>query len=412
MKGLPGQHGLCLLLVLAALLLGEPPASAGAAVPPGPPRDARAGILDASLVVIVKAETPDAFKIEQVLLGKGPPGGKIRLAGFKLIDHPDEGPDVTHPITPSTRILLLLKHPDKDQQEWEITQDGNCFFWVGDPLAVDQLRKIGLGAIQLRTAWEAARNTRDKTQRVKALWPYLWNEERYFFKATLDELQKAGDVTGDYVAAAFDSLTSLQRKMLLSYLGTFGGRALHEAVIAYVKKAQVSGGSPSTAPDAPLRPGLPGEGPGRRVGPSARDSLPDADSGVSDGLEGLISFKDPADLPFIRDLALSAVVKGHRQTCYSALSAFRLMPAGENLQVIDEIRKASVGQVPMVVAIIVVRTLSTHKYARTVPLLAPYLDDKAVAAETQRYLSEIVGKDLGKGKQAWLDWYAAQGKPS
>lgn len=39
---------------------------------PGPPRDARSGILDSSLIVIVKSKAADTFEIEQALLGKIP----------------------------------------------------------------------------------------------------------------------------------------------------------------------------------------------------------------------------------------------------------------------------------------------------------------------------------------------------
>ena len=53
----------------------------------------------------------------------------------------------------------------------------------------------------------------------------------------------------------------------------------------------------------------------------------------------------------------------------------------------------------------VIRTLWAHKYAETVPLLAPFVTDGFAGAEAQAALSDIVGRDLGRRPQPWLDWY-------
>jgi hypothetical protein len=403
----PVHRSFCFWVVCGTSLLAGSVAY-GAPGKLGPVRDARAGILDSSLVVIVKQQKPDSFKIERVFLGRAPSGGTISLPGFKLFENRDEGPDVVEAITPSTRILLFLNRSAKNPQDWVVTQEGNCFFWVNDPGQAARLEQIASAAIRLRRAWEAARDTRDLAKRVNALWPYLWEEDRYFFKATLAELMKLGSVSGDFIASRFDSLSALQRKMLFGYMGAFGGNPLHQAVVAYIKKAEAPGSSGDHRNTAPRPAGTLG---GRTPGfTGTNGSSVDTDMSISDGLEGLISFKDHADLPYIRDLALSAVAKGYRQTCYSALSAFARMPDRDNLPVIDEIRRASANQMPLVVAVTVITALSAHRYAETVPQLAFYLDDKNSAPLAQRYLSEIVGKDLGRNKQSWLDWYSARAK--
>lgn len=383
---------------------------AGAARP-GPPRDARSGILDASLIVIVKPKVTDAFEIEQVLLGKVVRDRTVHLPGFTLFTYNDSGPDFVEPITPSTRILLFLRHPGDKPEEWEITGSGYCFFWVPTPEKTEDLKKIATDAIILRKTWEASRDLQQPGARMKALWPYFWEERGYFFRQTLGEFQKLRPIAGDYVASQFDSLKDIQRKMLFGYLGAFGGEKLHQTIIEYIKGAEAGGGTGAGLGAGP-EPTVPAprfgpRGPvGQRSG--SLDPAIQGDENIADGLEGLASFKDVKDLAFIRGVALSAVRRHYSRSCYSALAAFSDMPDRANLAVIEEIHRVKVDQSEMVARVMIVRTLATHKYPETIPLLAPFLDDKTVAAETERALAGIVGRDLGPLKEVWLDWSKAQ----
>ena len=407
------MHRPTLMSLRVGLLLMVLPIAGGAR--PGPPRDARSGILDASLIVIVKPKVTDTFEIEQVLLGKDARDRTVHLPGFTLFTYNDSGPDFVEPITPSTRILLFLRHPGDKPDEWEITGSGYCFFWVPTPEKTEDLKKIATDAINLRKTWEAARDLQEPGARMKALWPYFWEERGYFFKQTLGEFQKLGPVAGDYIASQLDSLKDIQRKMLFGYFGSFGGEKLHQTSIEYIKGAGAStgaGGGSVAGLGAGPEPAVPAPrfGPRGPVGQrsAALDPSIQADENIADGLDALASFKDVRDLAFIRGVALSAVRRHYSRSCYSALGAFSDMPDRSNLAVIEEIYRAKVDQSEMVARVMIVRTLATHNYPETIPLLAPFLDDKTVAAETERAMAGIVGKDLGPLKEAWLDWFKAQ----
>lgn len=335
----------------------------------------------------------------------------IRLPGFVLFTYNDAGADFVEPITPATRILLFLQHDRDHPEKWAVTGSGYCFFWVPSPERIEELRQIANGAIALRKSWEAARDLPDPGQRIKALWPYFWNEQGYFFRQTLSEFQKLGPVAGDYVASQFDSMKDIQRKMLLGYLGSLGGEKLHQRMIEYIKGAGAitGGGAAGGAVSEPAVP-APRFGPRGQAGQrtSPLDPAIQADENFADGIDGLSSFKDAKDLPYIRSVALSAVRRHYSRTCYSVLAAFSQMPDKSNLPVIDEIQRAKADQSEMIARVMIVRTLSTHKYPETIPLLAPFLDDKTIAEETERAMTGVTGKDLGPMKQAWLDWFKAQ----
>ena len=84
------------------------------------------------------------------------------------------------------------------------------------------------------------------------------------------------------------------------------------------------------------------------------------------------------------------------------------MPDGDNLPVILLIWKEfplGSGKGEEILHIDVIRTLCAHKYAETVPLLAAFVTDGFAGAEAQAALSDIVGRDLGRRQQPWLDWY-------
>jgi hypothetical protein len=115
----------------------------------------------------------------------------------------------------------------------------------------------------------------------------------------------------------------------------------------------------------------------------------------------------------IREVARWAVDHGLEQTCEAALGAFRNMPDKANLAVIDAIWKEfAPRQVEGMYSVRydLIRSLETHLYPETIPLLAPFVVDRFAGNEVNDALSKIVGRDLGRDPDAWLDWYAARKK--
>ena len=369
-----------------------------------PRRDPRAGILDASLVTLVKHEENDRFLVEEVFLGESNPGDIIMLPDFKLFTYQQYGPDLIEPITPDTRILLFLQPKKEAPNAYEITAYGYCFFWVHDLNKVDDLRRMAKNTVELRKSWEAARNIPDESMRVEALWPYLWNDDGYFLRHTEAELEKTGAVAGDYIAQQFETLPHDQRMELVRKLGTYRSSYSHDVLIGHLKKMQQV-----------YERFLVKHGPDAK---SLIDELNTAPNEVKEiygelyyGLAGLATFKDPSDLAYIRELALWAVKYRFKQTCDAALEAFQSMPDKANLSIIDSIWsefsvRQHVGN--EMTAWEVVRALHSHTYPESVPLLVGFLDDQHARQEAREALTAIVGKDLGKYPKAWLDWYKTQ----
>src|SRR6202453_805064 len=92
--------------------------------------DYRGGILEADLVAIVVQESPDTFRVEEVLLGSADKSTSINLPGFRLFTQQQYGSDIVDPISPDTRILLYLRHKNDPAEGWEVTDKGFAFFWV------------------------------------------------------------------------------------------------------------------------------------------------------------------------------------------------------------------------------------------------------------------------------------------
>lgn len=109
-----------------------------------PPRDPREGVLDSSLVSIVRPETKGRFRIEEVFLGDQRVGDAIKLPGFRLYTIQARGPELVEPMTPDTRILLFLKSKENG---WEVTDYGYCFFWRHEPKKVKELRAMAEEAV-------------------------------------------------------------------------------------------------------------------------------------------------------------------------------------------------------------------------------------------------------------------------
>jgi hypothetical protein len=364
--------------------------------------DPRLGVLDARLIVLVKEQEKDLFTIEEVYLGERQAGDKIHLPAFKLIIERQEEPDIIEPVTSDTRILLFLQPRKDDFFSWEISGYGRCYFWVQDPAKVDELRKKATDAIALRRDWETARDLADEHKRVEALWPYLWNNNRYFRGHTTAELKKIGTVAGDYIAQKFETLDRNQRSSFILELGEYGSRNAHDMLLLYLKKSQEKyqqflmkqGESSETFIDH---------------WDKAPDEIKDVYGELFYGTEGLATFKDRSDLVYIRELAGWAIKYRFKQVCDAALRAFQEMPEKANLPVIDAIwgefsvRPYEGNQLH---PSYVVRSLVTHKYPEAIPSLVPFLKDNFMGEEAQDALVEIVGMDLGKAPKPWLDWYA------
>ena len=188
--------------LLASLLSGE--AVSGRIVPR---RDARQGVLDAQLVVIVSQRAGEEYQIEEVFWGDARVGDSLLLPDFRLATKQGFSPDLIDPISANTRILLFLRHKAGGSNTWEPTDHGYCYFWAQEPGRVFELRAIAQQAVGLRKRWEDAASIPDPQKRVEALWPFLRLMEYgpEFFRRTREELRRIGPVAGDYFAEHFYS---------------------------------------------------------------------------------------------------------------------------------------------------------------------------------------------------------------
>lgn len=365
--------------------------------------DYRNGILDAELVVIVLQHSPGSFRVEEVFLGNAYKGDSIELPGFRLFTEQPYGPDIVEPITPSTRVLLFLHHKKDAPAVWEPTYFGYSFFWVQDPAQVIQLEKTAEQAVALRRRWEEAANISDLRRRAEALWPFLSMKDygSDFLEHTKTALRNISPVSGDYFAEQFDNMPRWNRADLFKDAGAYGGDKLHRTLTSYIAaQQQLYESSVLTLKldqdDSLAR--------WNTMPENGKDIYGD----IYYGLAGLASFQRRDDLPMIRDIARWAVKYGLEQTCEAALDAFRTMPDKDNLPVISLIWKKfplGSGKGDEIFHVDVIRTLCTHKYEQTIPLLAPFVTDGFAGAEAQAALVEIVGRDLGRKPQPWLDWY-------
>jgi hypothetical protein len=369
-----------------------------------PVRDARLGVLDATLVAITHHQSGDLYKIDEILLGVRPADGIIEVPAFCLYTVQQWGPEKTEPITERTRILMFLKPKREDGNAFEVTSYGYCFFWVQDPDRVPDLRRIGMEAVNLRRSWEKARDVVDPQQRVTALWPYLWDGGSSFLESTKKELQKTGVTAGDYMAQMLPTLNHGQRMTLLPHLGLYGGTRLHAWLIQHLRQRQALYEASLSEYDPN------GKGPGENWD-RAPDQIKEISAELYYGLTGLDSFHDRQDLDFMRDLTLWAVKYRFQQTCEAALLAFRYMPDEKNLPVIaaawrEFSSKPIKGSTTLAFGF--TRALQSHKYAETVPILTMFLSNPDVGTEARGFLTKIVGVDLGGDPGAWLAWYEAQ----
>jgi hypothetical protein len=366
-----------------------------------PQRDPREGVLDASLVTIVRPETQDWFRIDEVFLGDQSAGSAIRLPGFRLYTVQEHGPELVEPMIPDTRVLLFLR---SKADGWEVTHYGYCFFWRHEPEKVKELREMADKAVSLRRSWETARDTPDEQSRVETLWPYLWGQGVSFLKHTERELQKIGSRAGDYIAQQLEAMSHSQRMTILPNLGAYRSVRSHQALIRHLKSRR-------QLYESYLAERRPGAESLIEDWNHAPKEIKEIYGELYYGLGGLAGFNDRADLPFIRELAQWAAERRLKQTCDAALSAFRTMPDEANLLVVDAIwREFSARQFPgnKLMSLDVVRVLHTHIYPESVPLLVGFLKDMHAGREAHAALMEITEQDFGRDQSAWLTWYTAQ----
>jgi hypothetical protein len=123
---------------------------------------------------------------------------------------------------------------------------------------------------------------------------------------------------------------------------------------------------------------------------------------------GLAGFRDRNDLPFIREAALWGLKYRFKQLDDAALGAFAEMPDKDNLAVIEAIwngysTKPFVGN--ELHHFDIIRTLVTHKFPETIPLMARFMNSGFMQEAARQFLVKMTGIDLGGDERRWLDWY-------
>jgi hypothetical protein len=401
------------LFLLLAILQSSVPCNAKLI----PKRDPLDGALDATLIVIMKQQAKDTFRVEESFLGGVGIGGLLRLPGFKLVVEDRSsfrvGVERIEPIYNGTRILVFLKPAKARIHGWDVAGFGNCYFWSHDPGKPDSLRAMAVSALDLRRSWEAARGLSDNRQRVEALWPYLWNHNGSCYKQTEAVLREAGSVAGDYIAGQLSGMTYQQKMFLLPDFGKYPSELLHAALIRELKRQEA-------AWEELLR--RRGEfarydevNPPDRIHDFARrpqdaesDEAEEIDGVLYYGFAGLTGFHDRSDLPFIRESALWGVKYRFKQLDDAALGAFAEMPDKANLPVIEAIWK-EYSTTPWtgneLSPFDVMRTLEAHRFPEAIPLMAQFVNVSFAPELAQRFLKEMTGVDFGNDSKRWREWY-------
>ena len=354
---------------------------------------------DANLVVIVAPVGNDNFRVESIELdeaAKTHVGDTLSLPKFQLSREQPYGPDVVAPFTPDTHILLYLRR-GIDATHPMIVE----FFWVQKLQEVALLRKQALEAIAMRDDWRQARATPDVHARVQAVFPFLDKYNREFSGEAQIELRKTGAVAGDFLAARLETMSPDTRTAVVVGAVGYKSEKLHLALLRHLanQQRQYEQYLAQHGPDEK-----------KRVDDwsNAPRSTQDSYGELYSGLAGLADFTDRRDLPTIRNLAMWSLDYRFKQVGDAALDAFRMMPDRANLPVIAAIWKeysTHPSEGNSLSPLDVTRTLVTHRFTETVPLLAAFLNNPNgdVASEAHSFLVEIVGQDLGKEPQAWAN---------
>lgn len=382
-----------------------------------PRRDPLDGALDSTLIVIMKPEAPDTFRIEETFLGNMGAGEIIFLPGFKLViedlSTSFSGMDRIEPIQRDTRILVFLKPSKAGSSAWEVAGSGNCYFWSHDSGKLSDLRAKAKRALDLRESWEAAYELPDERQRVEALWPFLWSHDGSCFQRTKAVLQEIGPGAGDYIAERWSGLSPNQKSSLLWKIAEFRSQRMHVALITDLHNQKASWerliarrGSFATY-DQVSPPERMHYNP-RRPEDAEMDAADDIYGILYYGFEGLGDFRDRDDLPLIRESAEWGLKYGFKQLDDAALGAFGKMPDKANLPIIAAIwkeysEKAWVGN--ELRPFEVMQALKTHKYPEAIPLMAQFADVGFAQDIAHDFLVEMSGVDFGRDVGKWVDWY-------
>jgi hypothetical protein len=346
-----------------------------------PKRDPLDGALDATLIVIMKQQSPDTFRVEESFLGGVGIGDLLLLPDFRLVVEDRStlivGMERIEPIHTDTRILVFLKPAKSGTQRWDVAGFGNCYFWTHDPGELDSLRAMAVSALDLRRSWEAARDLPDTRQRIEALWPYLWNHNGSCYNQTKAVLREAGSVAGDYIAGQLNGMTYRQKDVFLTEFGEYQSERLHSALIHELKTQETAWEKlvrrrakfehyDEVVPPGRMHYSI------RRPQDAEADEAEDIYGVLYQGFTGLSGFHDRNDLPFIRESALWGVRYRFKQLDDAALESFGKMPDKGNLPVIEAIWK-EYSERPFrgneLTPFDVIRALKEHRFPEAIPLI-------------------------------------------
>jgi hypothetical protein len=379
-----------------------------------PRRDPLDGALNSSLIVIMKQQQSGVFKIEEVFLGDMGAGQLLDLPRFKLAVRDESafisGVERVEPIRENTRILAFLK-PAKSGG-WDVAGLGNCYFWTHDPNSLEPLQTMARRSLALRASWESARSVQDGPKRVEALWPFLWNYDRACYKKTMETLREIGPDAGDYIAQRLATMPSGQKQSLVYDAGVYRSHALHAALIVEMKEQKAAwekliGRQTTKTYDQVSPPGRM-----RNYPPRPDEDLPNRADEIYgllySGFEGLGSFNDRSDLPFIRESAMWAVRFRFKQIGDAALEAFARMPDRQNLPVIQAVwqefsKRPFAGN--EMYSFDVMKALNTHRYPEAIPLMAQFANVRFAREMAHEFLASMTGMDFGSDVNEWLHWY-------
>ncbi len=415
-------RGLGLLL---AFFISQLPGE-GKIVPRRNPLD---GAQDATVIVIMRQESPGVFRVEETFLGDVTLGQSLLLPGFAMAVEDTSTPICCHeriePIFENTRILVFLKPAAASPHsrhfgDWAVAGMENCYFWSYDPDDLDSLRSMAKDALALRKSWNTARNLPDPRKRVEALWPYVWSHEYACHEQTQDALQALGPVAGDYVAEQWDRMTYRDKGLLLRNLGKYGGRRLHSVLLRELERQQAAWqalldrrGKFATYEEV-NPPGRAHYYP-RRQRDAEADEASDIGGVLYSGLAGLKDFRDRSDLPFVREVARWAVKYRFKQVGDAALEIFGSMPDRTNLAVIQTLW-VTFSTNPREDSYEVMKALAAHRYPETIPLMVQFVNVSFASELARQFLVEMTGVDFGGDTGGWLRWYEShkgeQGVPA
>jgi len=347
-------HAPLLVLCIAAPALAET----------APRQDPDDAVFTATEVVIVAPDKPHTFRVERSYRGDLAIGSKIDLPTFELESWGMWQNRQSETMTADTRILMFLRPDAKNPAAHEITDWGDAFFFR-DVAQVDELDEMAKHALGRHKKWQDARDLVDPAERIRALLSFLLDIEpkrkqqlaacehfqaardprepgnhiralppRFFDpvnsceRLTREELAKLTPAPADYVASLLAGPTP--RDCLL--VGVCGLRSpkSHAAMIAAVDVARQRVEKYLAARELKV--------------PDAKANWSDVAEEVIDnysiiyyGLHALASFRDPADMPYLRSLVPFLLASDCQQALRECILAMVDNPSPENTAVLISI---------------------------------------------------------------------------